>query len=124
MVEPESTIFLIMYDKLLTPEEKRLLESNRQLPNETGDEYKAIMARKYWTTKETSDSHKLFNLETKLMNLEEYKKSLPKNGYLIYNPQSSSIDQLTVKVEEMTKTIEKLKEEIININNKLSKLSK
>ena len=113
-----------MYDKLLTPEEKRLLESNRQLPNETGDEYKAIMARKYWTTKETSDSHKLFNLETKLMNLEEYKKSLPKNGYLIYNPQSSSIDQLTVKVEEMTKTIEKLKEEIININNKLSKLSK
>ena len=38
--------FLIMYDKLITPEEKRLLESNRQLPNETGDEYKARMARK------------------------------------------------------------------------------
>lgn len=63
-----------MYDKLITPEEKRLLESNHQLPNETGDEYKARMARKYWTTKETSDSHKLFNLETKLLNLEEYKK--------------------------------------------------
>ena len=35
-----------MYDKLITPEEKRLLESNRQLPNETGDEYRARMARK------------------------------------------------------------------------------
>ena len=46
MVEPESTIFSIMYDKLITPEEKRLLESNRQLPNETGDEYRARMARK------------------------------------------------------------------------------
>ena len=52
-----------MYDKLITPEEKKLLESkdtyglanfqekrqfesNRQLPNETGDEYKVRMARK------------------------------------------------------------------------------
>lgn len=104
-------------------QEKRQFEMNRQLPNETSSEYKARINRK-WTTRETSDSHKLFNIETKLLNLEEYKKSISEKGYLFYNPQSSSVDQLTAKVEEMAKTIEQLKKEIININNKLSKLSK